>query len=88
MSVISLAPTRRELLSTTAAAAALSLFPGALRAVAADASIRPFSVNFPQEQLDDLRRRVALAGQGDRHRRHVGRAARDHERYAPASALG
>jgi hypothetical protein len=58
VAVISLAPTRRELLSTTTAAAAIRSSLGALRAVAADASIRPLSVNFPQEQLDDLRRRV------------------------------
>lgn len=59
MSAISLQPTRRELLATTAAAAALSLFPATLRVASADETIRPFSVSFPQEQLDDLRRRVA-----------------------------
>ena len=58
MSAISLSTTRRELLLTGAAAAAISLVPGAFQAAAADASIRPFTVNFPREQLDDLRRRV------------------------------
>ncbi|MEQ1953822.1 epoxide hydrolase family protein [Mesorhizobium sp. CN2-181] len=58
MSALSLSTTRRELLLTGAAAAAISLVPGALRAAAVP-SIRPFSVSFPQEQLDDLRRRVA-----------------------------
>ncbi|TCL73009.1 epoxide hydrolase family protein [Rhizobium sp. BK251] len=60
MSAISLSPTRRELLATAAAAATLSLIPGMMGAVAAaDASIRPFNVSFPQEQLEDLRQRVA-----------------------------
>ena len=57
MSTIS--PTRRELLAATAAAGALSMLPGTSRAAAGDASIRPFSVNFPEEQLADLRRRIA-----------------------------
>ncbi|MFI0846591.1 epoxide hydrolase family protein [Mesorhizobium sp. IMUNJ 23232] len=59
MSAITLSTTRRELLLTGAAAAAISLLPGALRPAASAAPIRPFSVSFPQEQLDDLRRRVA-----------------------------
>jgi pimeloyl-ACP methyl ester carboxylesterase len=50
--------TRRELLVTTAAAATLNIIPGQLGAFADAASIRPFSVHFPQDQLDDLRRRV------------------------------
>ena len=80
MSAISLSPTRRELLAATAAAGALSLLPRSLRAAAGDESIRPFTVNFPEEELADLRRRVAatqLARPGDRHRRIAGRAARD-----------
>ncbi|TPI76267.1 epoxide hydrolase family protein [Mesorhizobium sp. B2-8-9] len=58
MSAKLLSPTRRELLAATAAAGAISLLPGMLGAAAAEASIRPFSVNFPQDQLDDLHRRV------------------------------
>jgi pimeloyl-ACP methyl ester carboxylesterase len=58
MSAITLSTTRRELLLTGAAAAAISLLPDVLRAAASAESIRPFSVTFPQEQLDDLRRRV------------------------------
>ena len=58
MSAISLSPTRRELLAATAAAGAISLLPGTLRAAAGDNSIRPFTVSFPQEELAELRRRV------------------------------
>ncbi|WP_426129928.1 epoxide hydrolase family protein [Pararhizobium sp. PWRC1-1] len=58
MSAISLAPTRRELLTTAAAAAALSVLPGAVRAAAGGVSIRPFTVSIPQEALDELRRRI------------------------------
>ncbi|MEQ1956222.1 epoxide hydrolase N-terminal domain-containing protein, partial [Mesorhizobium sp. CN2-181] len=59
MSAITLSTTRRELLLTGAAAAAISLLPGALRGAVSAEAIRPFSVAFPQDQLDDLRRRVA-----------------------------
>jgi len=59
MSAIALSTTRRELLATASAAAAISVVPRTLRAAAKDPAIRPFSINFPQEQLDDLRRRVA-----------------------------
>ncbi|WP_442581700.1 epoxide hydrolase family protein [Mesorhizobium sp. ASY16-5R] len=59
MSAILLSTTRRELLATAAASAVLGLIPGTFHAAAADASIRPFSIHFPQERLDDLRRRVA-----------------------------
>ncbi|PDT28135.1 multidrug MFS transporter [Rhizobium sp. L9] len=55
----SLSPTRRELLAATAAAGAISLIAGVPGAWANGEEIRPFSVSFPQDQLDDLRRRVA-----------------------------
>ncbi|MBV8568586.1 MAG: alpha/beta fold hydrolase, partial [Methylobacteriaceae bacterium] len=58
MSAPSLSPTRRELLAAGAAAAATSMLPGSLSA-AADDSIRPFRINFPEEALVDLRRRLA-----------------------------
>ena len=58
MSAISLSPTRRELLATAAAAAAVSMLPGTLRAAATGNSIRPFSIRFPQEKLTELRRRI------------------------------
>lgn len=67
MSTASSAPTRRTflatsataLLATSAGAAALS-FTSAQRASAAEASsIRPFTINFPDGDLADLRRRIA-----------------------------
>jgi pimeloyl-ACP methyl ester carboxylesterase len=35
------------------------MLPGTLRAATADASIRPLTVGFPQEDVDELRRRIA-----------------------------
>src|SRR5262245_7133563 len=59
MSAISMEPTRRDVILATAAAGALSLVPGTLRAATSDSeAIRPFSVGFPQSELDELRRRV------------------------------
>jgi hypothetical protein len=52
-----LSPTRREFLAATAAAGALSLLPGTLRAAAGEA-IRPFTISFPDEDIIDLRRRI------------------------------
>ena len=60
MSAVSLSPTRRELLAATAAAGAFSMLPGTLRAATTGGdTIRPFSVNFPQERIAELRRRIA-----------------------------
>ena len=59
MSATSISPTRRELLATAAAAGAMSLLPGTVRAAAGGDSIRPFTVSFPQEEIVELRRRVA-----------------------------
>jgi pimeloyl-ACP methyl ester carboxylesterase len=59
MSALSPSPTRRELLVATAAAGALGMFAGTLRAAANGAAIRPFSVAIPQNKLDELRRRIA-----------------------------
>ena len=54
---------RRRLLSTVAAsvvvASAATLFPPQLIAAPAGDAIRPFRVNVPEEQLVDLRRRIA-----------------------------
>jgi pimeloyl-ACP methyl ester carboxylesterase len=54
---------RRLLLSTTAmgiaAAGAASLFPSPSLAATASDQIRPFTINFPPEDVADLRRRVA-----------------------------
>ncbi|WP_245486132.1 epoxide hydrolase family protein, partial [Mesorhizobium sp. M5C.F.Ca.IN.020.29.1.1] len=53
------APTRRELLAAAAAAGALSLLPKTLRAAAGSDPIRPFMINIPQTEIDELRRRIA-----------------------------
>ena len=53
------APTRRDVLATSVAAAAVSLLPKHLAAAAADRSIQPFTVKVPQAAVDDLRRRIA-----------------------------
>jgi pimeloyl-ACP methyl ester carboxylesterase len=66
MSALSLTPTRRELLATTAAAVAVSLFPQSLSAAAGGEAIRPFTVSFPEEELAELRRRVAATKWPDR----------------------
>jgi pimeloyl-ACP methyl ester carboxylesterase len=59
MSTTSRSPTRRELLAATAAAGAISMLLGAQRAAASGDSIRPFTVNIPQEEVTELRRRIA-----------------------------
>jgi pimeloyl-ACP methyl ester carboxylesterase len=51
-------PNRRDVLATSAAVAAIGLFPGQ-PAAAEDNTIRPFKVNVPEEALVDLRRRIA-----------------------------
>ena len=96
MSAALLSPTRRELLAAAAAAGAISMLPGTLHAAAGGDAIRPFSVSFPQEEIDDLRRRVAadaMAGPGNRHgpvagvkcRRGDGGRVDDRRRIYPAS---
>jgi pimeloyl-ACP methyl ester carboxylesterase len=59
-------PTRRSLLTLAATAGAISLLPTGLRAAAKDGAIRPFSVNFPDADLVDLRRRIAATRWPDR----------------------
>ena len=66
MSAISLSPNRRELLAATAAAAAISMLPGSLRAGTGGDSIRPFTANIPQEDITELRRRIAMTRWPDR----------------------
>ena len=66
MSATSLWLDRRELLATAAAVGASALFATATRAVTEDGSIRPFRVNVPEEQLVDLRRRIAATRWPDR----------------------
>ncbi|RWI11606.1 epoxide hydrolase family protein [Mesorhizobium sp.] len=59
MSAMSLTRTRRELLAAAAAAGALCLLPKTLPAAAGSNLIRPFMVNIPQREIDELRRRIA-----------------------------
>ena len=66
MSAAILSPTRRELIAATAAAGAISMLRGALHAAAGGDAIRPFSVSFPQQEFDDLRKRVAATRWPDR----------------------
>jgi pimeloyl-ACP methyl ester carboxylesterase len=66
MSALSSSATRRELLVAAAAAGAIGLIPGALAATAGDPSIRPFSVNVSQEEIDELRRRITATRWSDR----------------------
>ncbi|MGL4964875.1 MAG: epoxide hydrolase family protein [Inquilinus sp.] len=61
----SLSLTRRDVLIASSLASAALMMPKRLLAAAGDA-IRPFSISFPQEQLDDLRRRVAATRWPDR----------------------
>jgi pimeloyl-ACP methyl ester carboxylesterase len=59
-------PNRRDFLAVSAAAGALNwLAAGALKAAEGDV-IRPFRVNIPDEQLVDLRRRIAATRWPDR----------------------
>lgn len=66
MSALSILPTRRELLAATAAVGALTLLPGGLRAAGASDSIRPFTVDIPQEEITELRQRIAATQWPDR----------------------
>ena len=63
MSGASSLPSRRSILATSAAAGAASLLPAQMAAsakgAADDGAIRPFRVDFQEEQLVDLRRRIA-----------------------------
>jgi len=57
---------RRRLLGATAAVAASSLIPANVSAATEDATIRPFRINVPEEELTNLRRRVAATRWPDR----------------------
>src|SRR6202047_1657026 len=63
MSTLSFWTSRRRLLGAAATAGVVGLMPAALRAAPAGDAIRPFRVNVPHADLDDLRRRV-LATRG------------------------
>jgi pimeloyl-ACP methyl ester carboxylesterase len=59
MASISLPPTRREVLAAAAGAGAAGLLAGTASGAAEESSIRPFTVHVPEEDLADLRRRIA-----------------------------
>src|SRR5215216_2468399 len=59
MSEPSSLPNRRELLAASAAAGALNVLPVCVAKAAESEPIRPFRVNIPEEELVDLRRRIA-----------------------------
>ena len=58
MSTLSFWTSRSRLLGAAATAGVVGLMPAALRAAPAGDAIRPFRVNVPHADLDDLRRRV------------------------------
>ncbi|WP_158933294.1 epoxide hydrolase family protein [Acidisphaera sp. S103] len=66
MTLPSLSPTRRSLLSTAAAAGAVSLLPARLLAATEDNAIRPFRIDISEAALVDLRRRVVATRWPDR----------------------
>src|SRR5687767_2597335 len=59
-------PNRRDLLVASAAAAALIVLPEGVANAADGDAIRPFRVTIPEEQLVDLRRRIAATRWPDR----------------------
>ena len=59
MSLMHVSPNRRQVLAGSAALAAASLLPKDLQAATGDEAIRPFRVNIAQEEINDLRRRIA-----------------------------
>jgi pimeloyl-ACP methyl ester carboxylesterase len=59
MSSESQSPDRRKLLTTSAALAVSSLVPKQAHAATTADAVRPFHINFPNEELANLRRRVA-----------------------------
>ncbi|AZO54738.1 MULTISPECIES: epoxide hydrolase family protein [unclassified Mesorhizobium] len=66
MSTKTSSPTRRDILAATAAAGAISMLPGTVSAASSGDAILPFNISIPQEELDDLRRRVKATRFPDR----------------------
>ena len=66
MSAASSIPNRRDFLGVSAAAAALTVLAAGALIAAEGEVIRPFRVNIPDEQLVDLRRRIAATRWPDR----------------------
>src|SRR5690242_13738089 len=59
MSESSGTPTRREMLVAAAATGVATIIPSAVYATAGDGDIRPFQVHFSNNDLSDLKRRIA-----------------------------
>ena len=66
MSGLSYSPTWRDFLAASAALGAAGLIPVTLAAATGDDAIRPFRVNIPQEEIVELRRRIAATRWPDR----------------------
>ena len=58
--------TRRDILAISAVASALTVLPARFAVAADDNTIRPFKINVPEEQVVDLRRRIASTRWPDR----------------------
>ncbi|MGE5853550.1 MAG: epoxide hydrolase family protein [Deltaproteobacteria bacterium] len=58
--------TRRDILAILAAAGAFTVLPARFAAAAEDNTIRPFKITVPEEQIVDLRRRIASTRWPDR----------------------
>jgi pimeloyl-ACP methyl ester carboxylesterase len=66
MTVPASSVTGRGLVATAAAAGAVGLLPGTLRAATEGSAVRPFRIDVPQTDLTDLRRRVNATRWPDR----------------------
>ena len=51
-------PDRRKVLAASVAVAASGFLPTQAQAATANEAIRPFKVSFPENELDDLRKRI------------------------------
>src|SRR6185312_1616788 len=59
-------PTRRDVLATSAAVAAIGFFSDRFAEAASDNTVRDFKVNVPGEVISDLRQRIAATRWPDR----------------------
>src|ERR671928_398822 len=59
-------PTRRALLAASLAAAAIGLLAWDFAAASESSTVRPFTINVPQDALVDLRRRIVATRWPDR----------------------
>jgi pimeloyl-ACP methyl ester carboxylesterase len=66
MSALSLSPSRRNFLAFSAAAGAAGVLSSRLQAGTEDGAIRPFRVDVPEEELVNLRQRIAATKWPDR----------------------